>query len=139
VFGTLRLEHGKPAVADVDGSRWVFEKSKSRLTARTEDGSVLTAFAPAKRGEGLLTLADGRTLRWAATHRGQAERAFYDENGALIVRFWKTHKILKTEDRGAADPGMAARPEFPLLVFLGRVIGIGEDDDVTTAAIALTG
>ncbi len=54
------------------------------------------------------------------------------------MRFWKTHKILKTEDRGAADPGMAARPEFPLLVFLGRVIGIGEDD-VTTAAIAFTG
>jgi len=67
VFGTLRLERGKPAVADVDGSRWVFEKSKSRLTPRTEDGSVLAAFAPAKRGEGLLTLADGRTLRWAAT------------------------------------------------------------------------
>jgi hypothetical protein len=42
--------------------------------------------------------------------------------------------VLKVEDRGSADPGMALRPEFPLLVVLGRVIGIGDTDDDGMAA-----
>ncbi len=140
VFGTLRQERGRPSVVAIDGSRWVFEKDKGVVTVRAEDGSALATFVAGKGGEGTLTLADGRILHWAPTKKGQAERAFYDETGARIVRFWKDWQVLKVEDRGEADPGMAARPEFSLLVALGRVIGIGSDDDGAIAAvIAATG
>ena len=50
------------------------------------------------------------------------------------MRFWKATRLLSAEDRGAADPGRSALPQFPLLVVLGRVIGIGQDE--ASAAIA---
>ena len=138
VFGTLRLEGDRRAVAEMGGSRWVFEAGKGSVTVRGEQGAVLATFAAGTGGDGTLTLADGRMLRWAPTHPGRDARAFYDGGGTRVVRFWKDHQLLKTEDRGAADLGMAARPEFPLLVALGRVIGIGQGEDGTTESLLAT-
>jgi hypothetical protein len=88
VFGTLRMERGQPAVAEVGGERWVFDRSNgSMVVRRGEDGTTAATFEAAKGGEGLLTLDGGEQLRWAPTHKGQAERAFYDENGRRVVRF----------------------------------------------------
>ena len=66
---------------------------------------------------------------------GQAERGFYDADGARVVRFWKATRLLSVEDRGAADPGRSALPQFPLLVVLGRVIGIGQDEASALAGV----
>ena len=112
-FGTLRQERGRPAEAAFDGDRWVFKKDRGGVIARAEDGSALATFTGGTGDGGILTLADGRTLRWARTAKGQAERAFYDESGGRIVRFWKDWQVFKVEDRSEADQGMAARPEFP--------------------------
>jgi len=133
VFGTLRFD-GAEAVAEVDGQRWAFTRHKKQVIIRAADGTVAGTFTAAKRGEGHLELADGSRFGWRPTHRGQAERGFYDADGARVVRFWKATRLLSAEDRGAADPGRSALPQFPLLVVLGRVIGIGQDE--ASAALA---
>lgn len=128
IFGTLRQERGQPTIATTAEGRWTIEKTKGTLTVRADGGATIATFVTGTGGEGTVTLADGQTLRWAPTTTGQAERAFYDDAGRRIVRFWKDWQFLKVEDRGEADPGMAAWPGFPVLVVLGRVIGIGADD-----------
>jgi len=133
VFGTLRFD-GAEAVAEVDGQRWAFTRHRKQIIIRDADGTVAGTFTGAKRGQGQLELADGPRFWWRPTHRGQAERGFYDTDGARVVRFWKATRLLSAEDRGAADPGRSALPQFPLLVVLGRVIGIGQDE--ASAAIA---
>ena len=139
IYGTLRQERGQPAVLMIAEGRWTIEKRTGAVTVRTDTGTTVATFAAEKGGEGTVTLADGRTLRWAPTARGRAERAFYDDAGRRIVRFWKDWHMLKVEDRGEADPGMSSRPEFPLLVALGRVVGIGQEDDgAVMAALAGT-
>jgi hypothetical protein len=135
VFGTLRQERGRPAVAEIDQGRWTFTQEKRVLTVSAEDGTTLATFLPGTRGQGTVTLADGQAFRWAPTQPGKAERAFYDTDGQRVVRFWKDWQVLKVEDRGAADPGMASLPAFPLLVVLGRVIGVGTDGDLASAAV----
>lgn len=134
IFGTLRQDRGQPAVAETTAGRWTFATDKKTITAHDADGAVVATFVAGKGGEGVLTLADGEVVRWAPTRQGTAERAFYDAAGRRIVRFWRDWQLLKVEDRGAADPGMAAHPAFPLLVVLGRYIGLGMDDDGGTIA-----
>ena len=133
VFGTLRFD-GVEAVAEVDGQRWAFTRHRKQVIVRDADGTVAGTFTAAKRGEGQLELVDGPRFWWRPTRRGQAERGFYDADGARVVRFWKATRLLSAEDRGAADPGRSALPQFPLLVVLGRVIGIGQDE--VSAALA---
>jgi hypothetical protein len=135
VFGTLQQGRGIPTVAQTDEGRWIFEKEKGAITIRAEDGATLARFAAGRGGRGTVTLADGQTFRWAPTQKGKAERAFYDLDSQRVVRFWRDWQFVKVEDRGAADPGMAVLPAFPLLVILGRVIGIGMDDDTEAAAV----
>ena len=134
VFGTLRQKRGEPILAETAEGRWMIDKGKGTISVRTDDGAVVATFTSGKGGQGTLTLADGQVFRWAPTKSGTAERAFYDAAGARFVRFWKDWQLLKVEDRGEADPNMATRPEFPVLVILGRVIGIGTDDDVAVMA-----
>jgi hypothetical protein len=135
VFGTLQRGRGVPTVAQTDEGRWIFEKENGAIAVRAQDGTTLARFVAEKGGHGTVTLADGQTFRWAPTQKGKAERAFYDLDGQRVVRFWRDWQFVKVEDRGAADPGMAALPAFPLLVILGRVIGIGMDDDMAAAAV----
>lgn len=135
ILGTLRQERGQPAVAETATGRWTIAQDKKTITVYDHDGAVVATFVAGKGGEGVLTLASGEVLRWAPTKKGSAERAFYDTTGQRIVRFWKDWQLFKVEDRGAADPRMASRPEFPLLVVMGRYIGIGMDDDGTIAAV----
>lgn len=127
VFGTLRFD-GVEAAAEVGGQRWAFTRHKKQVIIRDADGTVAGTFTAAKRGEGQLELTDGPRFWWRPAHPGQAERGFYDADGARVVRFWKATRLLSAEDRGAADPGRSALPQFPLLVVLGRVIGIGQDE-----------
>ena len=127
VFGTLRFD-GAEAVAEVDGQRWAFTRRKKQVIIRDAHGTLAGTFRAIKRGQGQLELTDGPCFSWRPTHPGQAERCFYDADGARVVRFWKANRLLSVEDRGAADPGRSALPQFPLLVVLGRVIGIGQDD-----------
>ena len=127
VFGTLRFD-GAEAVAEVDGQRWAFTRRKKQVIIRDAHGTLAGTFRATKRGQGQLELTDGPCFSWRPTHPGQAERCFYDADGARVVRFWKANRLLSVEDRGAADPGRSALPQFPLLVVLGRVIGIGQDD-----------
>jgi hypothetical protein len=127
VFGTLRFD-GAEAVADVDGQRWAFTRHRKQVIIRDAHGTAAGIFTATKRGEGQLELTDGPRFWWRPTHPGQAERGFYDADGARVVRFWKASRLLSAEDRGAADPGRSALRHFPLLVVLGRVIGIGQDE-----------
>jgi len=127
VFGTLRFD-GVKAVAEVDGQRWAFTRHKKQVIIRDAHGTVAGTFTATKRGEGQLELTDGLRFWWRPTHPGQAERGFYDADGGRVVRFWKATRLLSAEDRGAADPGRSALPQFPLLIMLGRVISIGQDE-----------
>jgi len=144
VFATLRQERGQPTLVETAEGRWTIAKdpaNKKATLITDEMGRLAGSFVSAKHGEGTLTLADGQTFHWAPTHKGQAERAFYDASGARVARFWKDWQFLKVEDRGAADPMQAARDAFPLLVVLGRYIGVGSDEDdaaITAALIVAT-
>ena len=135
VFGMLRQERGQPAIATTAEGCWTIEKARGTLTVRADTGVTIATFVASKGGEGTVTLADNQRLRWAPTTKGQAERAFYDDAGRRIVRFWKDWQLFKVEDRSAADLGMATYPCFPVLVVLGRVIGIGSDDGSAMVAV----
>ena len=139
IFGTMRQERGRPTVVTTAEGCWTIEKTKGIITVRADTGTLVATFVTGKNGEGTVTLADGQTLQWSPTTKGHAERAFYDDAGRRIVRFWKDWQLLKVEDRGEADPGMASRPGFPVLVVLGRVIGIGSDDGDGGAMVAVMG
>lgn len=140
ICGTLRQERGCPTVAVTTEGRWTIEKSKGAMTVRSDEGTVVAAYRAGKGDEGTVTLANGQVLRWGPTGKKTAERAFYEASGRRIVRFWKDWRLFKVEDRGQADAGMAVLAAFPVLVVLGRVIGITmEDGDAATiAALAVT-
>jgi hypothetical protein len=138
VFGTLRQEKGRPTIASTADGRWSIEKSKGTIIVRDGRDDLAATFTSAKGGTGMVRMADEQEFRWAPTHPHQAERAFYDRFGRRVVRFWKDWRFVAVIDKGEADPGMAALSEFPLLVMLGRVIGIGEDDGSFVAIMTVT-
>jgi hypothetical protein len=131
---------GSLAEAEVAEGRWTFKRAgflRPRVTVRREGSEVDAAVhEPGWSGNGTLTLAGGRTLRWVSTSFWGSHWEFRDPGDSPLVHF---HVKSGLRVMGAAVTVHAAArrmPELPLLLTLGFYLIVLMVNDAAAGAAA---